>query len=76
MDEERQRLTEELERLEPSTRAREIYLRKDNAGLARVIARMKEDHELARRVGHINATGLWLKTEDGRTVIKYSPELD
>jgi hypothetical protein len=76
MDQERQNLIAELESLLPSARARAIYLRRDNSGLTRAIAKLNQERELIVRKGHIHSSGICLQNEDGRTVIKYSPMVD
>ena len=57
MDAEREQLIAELTQLLAHERSREIYLRRDNAGLARVVARLRNNRELVRRIGRMAVAG-------------------
>ncbi len=57
----RETLIEELTRLVPSRKARDVYLRRDDAALERTIARLREIERHTSRVGHIAATGVDLR---------------
>lgn len=58
---ERDRMERELERLEPSRRARAVHLRRDDASLAAALERMKADEDRVRREGHIASSGFGLR---------------
>lgn len=61
MTPERKKMEDELEQLLPSSRARAVYLRRDDAGLADVIDRLRSDRERAQRDGHIASAGIDLR---------------
>ncbi len=57
----RETLIEELTRLVPSRKARDVYLRRDDAALERTVARLREIERHSRSVGHVAATGADLR---------------
>ena len=54
----REDLIERLARVEPSRKAREIYLRADDATLRRNVERMEARAADVARHGHIHSTGI------------------
>lgn len=61
MTPERKRMEDELAQLLPSSRARAVYLRRDDTGLAELIDRLRADRAKAIREGHIAAAGVDLR---------------
>lgn len=61
MTPERKKMEDELAQLLPSSRARAVYLRRDDAGLADLIDRLRADRAKALRHGHIAAAGVDLR---------------
>jgi hypothetical protein len=61
---EREKMIEELEQLQPSSKARAILLRRDDAGLARAIEKMRADHRRVRETGRMEASGMGLRVVD------------
>lgn len=57
----RKEMEAELAELLPSSRAQAILLRRDDAGLARAIDRLRNDRDEVRRSGHIAAAGIDLR---------------
>ena len=51
----------ELKRYVRSEGARAIHLRRDDAGMAKALERMRQAEERTRRQGHIDSTGIGLR---------------
>jgi hypothetical protein len=61
---EREKMIEELEQLQPSSKARAILLRRDDAGLARAIEKIRNDRQRVRETGRMEASGFDLRIVD------------
>ena len=57
----REELIARMQELVSSRRMREMYMRRDDDGLRRAVARLERDRELVLRYGHIHSSGCGLR---------------